>query len=217
VPELDAVTGMRRSYVRGALSEADLAPDWVMQFTAWFAQAVGSDLIVEANAMVVATASAAGRPSVRTVLLRGFGPDGFVFFTNYESRKGRELTENPQVSLLFPWSPMERQVIVTGTAARVTAAESADYFHSRPRESQLASAASRQSTVVASRAELETAVAALAERYPDEVPAPANWGGFRVAPEAVEFWQGRAARLHDRLRYRLDSPPDGWVVERLAP
>jgi pyridoxamine 5'-phosphate oxidase len=151
------------------------------------------------------------------VLLRGFGPDGFVFFTNYESRKGRELTENPQVSLLFPWSPLERQVIVTGTAARVTAAESADYFHSRPRESQLASAASRQSTVVASRAELETAVAALAERYPDEVPAPANWGGFRVAPEAVEFWQGRAARLHDRLRYRLDSPPDGWVVERLAP
>jgi pyridoxamine 5'-phosphate oxidase len=142
--------------------------------------------------------------------------DGFVFFTNYESRKGRELTANPQVALVFSWVPLERQVVVTGTASRVSAAESAAYFHSRPRESQLASAASAQSSVVSSRAELESAVAALAARYPESVPAPADWGGIRVAPDSVEFWQGRPARLHDRLRYRLD-PSSEWIVERLAP
>jgi pyridoxamine 5'-phosphate oxidase len=206
---------MRRSYGKGALSEEDLAPDWVTQFTRWFDEAVGSPLIVEPNAMVVATSSPDGRPSVRTVLLRGVSADGLVFFTNYGSRKGRELAANPQVSLVFSWVPLERQVIVTGTASRVGADESAAYFHSRPRDSQLASAASAQSTVVASRAVLESAVAALAQRYPEEVPAPANWGGIRVAPDSVEFWQGRPARLHDRLRYRLADT--GWLVERLSP
>jgi pyridoxamine 5'-phosphate oxidase len=190
VPELSSVTGMRRTYGRGSLLEADLAPDWVTQFTRWYGDAEASELILEPNAMVVATADPSGQPSVRTVLLRGVSAGGFVFFTNYGSRKGRELAANPQVSLLFPWVPLERQVIVTGRAAQVSRAESEEYFHSRPRDSQLASAASTQSAV---------------------------WGGFRVAPDAVEFWQGRPARLHDRLRYRLAAPPSDWVVERLSP
>ena len=206
---------LRRSYARGSLAEDELAADWVTQFTRWFDEAAASGLILEPTAMVVATASAAGAPSVRTVLLRGVSADGFVFYTNYGSRKGRELSANPQVALVFSWVPLERQVVVTGTASRVPASESAAYFHSRPRESQLASAASAQSSVVASRAELESAVSDLAARYPGEVPAPDNWGGFRVAPDSVEFWQGRPARLHDRLRFRLEPPR--WVVERLSP
>jgi pyridoxamine 5'-phosphate oxidase len=211
VPDLS----LRRSYARGSLAEEDLAADWVTQFTRWFDEAVASSLISEPTAMVVATAAPSGQPSVRTVLLRGVSAAGFEFFTNYESRKGRELAANPQIALVFSWVPLERQVVVTGTASRVSAAESAAYFHSRPRDSQLASAASAQSSVVPSRAVLSAAVAELAERYPDEVPAPANWGGIRVAPDSVEFWQGRPARLHDRLRFRLDGT--GWVVERLSP
>ena len=207
---------LRRSYARGSLAEEDLAADWLTQFTGWFDQAAASGLIVEPTAMVVATASPAGQPSVRTVLLRGVSAGGFVFYTNYESRKGRELAANPQVALVFSWVPLERQVVVTGTASRVPAAESEAYFHSRPRESQLASAASAQSSVVASRAELEAAVADLDARYPEAVPAPANWGGIRVAPDSVEFWQGRPARLHDRLRFRR-LPSSEWVVERLSP
>jgi pyridoxamine 5'-phosphate oxidase len=215
VPDLSSVTGLRRTYARGALSEADLAPDWVGQFTRWFAEVAESGLVVEPNAMVVATASADGRPSVRTVLLRGVSAAGFEFFTNYGSRKGREIAANPSVSLLFSWVPAERQVVVTGTATRVPRAESVAYWESRPAASRLASAASPQSAVVGSRAELEAAVAELAARHPDGVPLPDDWGGFRVAPDSVEFWQGRPARLHDRLRYRLTA--GSWVVERLAP
>lgn len=215
MPDFSSLTGLRRSYGKGALSEQDLAPSWLAQFTRWYGEAVESDQLVEPNAMVVATASPDGRPSARTVLMRGFDADGIVFFTNYGSRKGRELTANPSVALVFSWVPLERQVIVTGTAARTSEAESAAYFHSRPRDSQLASVASPQSSVVPSRAVLEEAVAALAGQHPDEVPWPPTWGGFRVAPESVEFWQGRAARLHDRLRFRRDGAD--WVVERLAP
>ena len=215
MPDLSSVTGMRRSYARGALSEADLAGDWVTQFTRWFDEVAGSGLVVEPNAMVVATATPDGRPSARTVLLRGVDAAGFVFFTNSGSRKGRELAANPAVSLLFSWVPAERQVVVTGTAAPVDAAESDAYWASRPRDSRLASAASDQSTVVPSREVLEARLAELAERFPDEVPRPAGWGGIRVAPDSVEFWQGRPARLHDRLRYRATD--DGWVVERLSP
>lgn len=215
MPDLSSVTGLRRTYARGALSEADLAPDWVGQFTRWYDEVVASELVVEPNAMVVATATPDGRPSVRTVLLRGVSADGFVFFTNYGSRKGREIAANPYVSLIFSWVPAERQVVVTGTAARVPRAESEAYWQSRPPGSRLASAASPQSAVVGSRSELEAAVEALAARYPDGGPLPDAWGGFRVSPDSVEFWQGRPARLHDRMRYRLDE--GSWVVERLAP
>jgi pyridoxamine 5'-phosphate oxidase len=215
VPDFSSVTGLRRSYGKGTLAEQDLAPTWLAQFTRWYGEAVESDQLADPNAMVVATATPDGRPSVRTVLMRGVDADGIVFFTNYGSRKGRELTANPAVALVFSWVPLERQVIVTGTAARTSEAESAAYFHSRPRDSQLASAASAQSSVVASRAVLDDAAAALAAAHPAEVPWPPAWGGFRVTPESVEFWQGRAARLHDRLRFRRDD--GSWVVERLAP
>jgi pyridoxamine 5'-phosphate oxidase len=208
---------MRRNYQNTTLSEADLAPRWVEQFDAWMRAATESLVFPEPNAMVVATASPAALPSVRTVLLRSYDENGLVFFTNYRSRKGREIADNPHVSCLFPWYVLERQVILTGTAEPVTRAESEAYFHSRPHGSQLASSISNQSSVVADRAQLQDEFARLEARYPEgtQVPLPDFWGGFRVVPDSVEFWQGRQNRLHDRLRYRLS---DGeWVVERLAP
>jgi pyridoxamine 5'-phosphate oxidase len=208
---------MRRDYTeRGALLEGDLAADWTGQFRNWFADAVAYGL-PEPNAMVVATASADGRPSARTVLLKGYDPRGFVFYTNYESRKGAEALGNPYVSLLFPWFPMQRQVIVTGGVERVDRAETEEYFASRPRGSRLGAWASPQSRVVADRAVIEESLRATTERFGDgPVPAPPHWGGFRVAPETVEFWQGRSDRLHDRLRFRR-TQEGAWVVERLAP
>jgi pyridoxamine 5'-phosphate oxidase len=211
------LSAARRTYFAGTLDEADLAPDWLTQFGRWYDEAAGSGLLVEPNAMVVATATPDGRPSVRTVLLRDVDSRGLVFFTNYGSRKGAELAANPSVALLFSWVPLERQVVVTGVASRVDRAETEAYFASRPRDSQLGAWASEQSAVIPSREALDRALAELAERWPPgaEVPAPPQWGGVRVAPEAVEFWQGRPSRLHDRLRFRLDG--DAWVVERLAP
>ena len=211
------LSAARRTYFAGTLDEADLAPDWLTQFGRWYDEAAGSGLLVEPNAMVVATATPDGRPSVRTVLLRDVDSRGLVFFTNYGSRKGAELAANTSVALLFSWVPLERQVVVTGVASRVDRAETEAYFASRPRDSQLGAWASEQSAVIPSREALDRALAELAERWPPgaEVPAPPQWGGVRVAPEAVEFWQGRPSRLHDRLRFRLDG--DAWVVERLAP
>ena len=190
------------------LSEGDVDPDPIRQFEAWHRDA-GSPPEV-----AVATASADGVPSVRMVLLKSFDERGFAFFTNYGSAKAQDLTANPRASLLFFWAP-DRQVRVAGAVALVDPAESDDYWRSRPRGSQLGAWASRQSEVIEDRAQLERRLAEAVERYPDEVPRPAFWGGFRVVPETVEFWHHRDDRLHDRLRYRRDG--GGWVIERLSP
>jgi pyridoxamine 5'-phosphate oxidase len=212
-PDLAA---MRRAYARAGLDEADLAPDWTAQFAAWMKEARDAGL-TEPNAMVLATTTPDGRPSARTVLLKAFDERGFVFFTNLDSRKGREALANPQVAIVFPWHDIERQVVVTGRAGQVTDAEADAYFALRPRGSQLGALASPQSQVLPSRAPLEQARAELEDRYPEgtDVPRPERWGGLRVAPDAVEFWQGREDRLHDRLRFRDDG--GRWIVERLGP
>ncbi|MBM0257932.1 pyridoxamine 5'-phosphate oxidase [Micromonospora sp. 4G55] len=209
---------MRNEYAADlGLSEVDLAADWYTQFDRWFADAVAAGL-PEPNAMVVGTADAAGRPSGRTVLLKGYDPEGFVFYTNYTSRKGGEATANPHASLVFPWFPMQRQVVVAGPVERVDRAETEAYFASRPRGSQLGAWASAQSRVIPDRAALDEAYQAVVARFADvaQIPAPPHWGGFRVRPESVEFWQGRVSRLHDRLRFRRADGGD-WIVERLAP
>lgn len=210
---------MRKEYRAHGLAEAEMAADPVRQFARWFADATACGLF-EPNAMVVSTADGQGRPSSRTVLLKSYDERGFVFFTNYGSRKATELQENPYASLLFPWHPIGRQVIVRGGASRISREETAAYFRTRPHGSQLGAWASRQSSVITSRSELEEHYAELARRYPEgtQVPVPPYWGGIRVEPESVEFWQGRANRLHDRLRYCLDPQSvTGWTLERLAP
>lgn len=211
-----ALADMRKDYSLAGLLEKDLAKNPFRQFEQWFQEA-GAAKIAEPNAMTLATTGRDGRPAARTVLLKGCDGRGFVFYTNYESRKGRELDANPRATLLFPWVAMERQIIVEGPVARVTREESEAYFHSRPRQSQLAAWASPQSTAVAGRAVIEESYRVVEKKYEGrEVPLPPNWGGFRLAPETVEFWQGRRSRLHDRLRYRRETGGD-WVVERLAP
>jgi pyridoxamine 5'-phosphate oxidase len=211
-----ALADMRKDYGLAGLHEKDLAKNPFRQFEAWFQEAEAAK-IPEPNAMTLATVGRDGRPSARTVLLKGSDGRGFVFYTNYESRKARELEANSRAILLFAWVPMERQIIIEGPVARVSREEAAAYFQSRPRASQLAAWASPQSTVVAGRAVLEESFRVIEKKYEGrEVPLPPNWGGFRLAPETVEFWQGRRSRLHDRLRYRREAGAD-WVVERLAP
>ncbi|XUL90168.1 pyridoxamine 5'-phosphate oxidase [Streptomyces galilaeus] len=216
-PRLDPAA-MRKQYRMAGLDENDLAAAPMVQFGRWFEEAALQDLVYEPNAMVVSTADPEGRPSSRTVLLKDYDEQGFVFYTNYESRKARELAANPYVSLLFPWHPMARQVLVTGTARRTGRDETAAYFRTRPHGSQLGAWASTQSEVIPSRTQLESSYADLLARYPEgeQVPVPPHWGGFRIAPQTVEFWQGRENRLHDRLRYTAEQ--DGsWRVERLSP
>ena len=210
----DEVAALRREYSDAGLTETDLAADPVTMFGRWFDQAREAGLH-EPNAMVVATATADGRPAARMVLLKGVSDAGFVFFTNLGSRKGTELAENPRCALLFPWHPLERQVRVDGTASELPYADVDAYFATRPRPSRLGAHASHQSRVVASREELDEAYRTAEAAYPDDVPVPGEWGGYLVAPEAVEFWQGRPGRMHDRLVYRRDG--EGWRIERLAP
>jgi pyridoxamine 5'-phosphate oxidase len=206
---------LRKDYALAGLMEKDLARDPFRQFEKWFQEAEAAK-VIEPNAMTLCTATRDGRPSARTVLLKGVDGRGFVFYSNYESRKGRELEGNPNATLVFPWLALERQVIVEGTVSKIAREESEAYFHSRPRASQLGAWVSQQSSIIADRKVLEDAMKLLEAKYAGkEVPLPPHWGGWRLMPETVEFWQGRRSRLHDRLRYRRGK--DAWSVERLAP
>jgi pyridoxamine 5'-phosphate oxidase len=215
---------LRVSYDRGELMEAGLQPAPLAQFAAWLQDAQDAGL-PEPNAMVLATVDAAGTPSSRTVLLKGVDAVGFRFFTNHDSRKARAMAENPRVALVFPWFALHRQVTVLGQAEHMTAAESAAYFRSRPRGSQLAAWASVQSAPLADRAQLERRMAELENRWPEgvDIPAPEFWGGYLVRADSVEFWHGRTSRLHDRLRFEALRPtaplddPAAWRVQRYAP
>ena len=204
---------LRRDYARAGLAESDLAATWLEQFDRWFGEASG---LLEPNAVVLATASPDAVPSARTVLLKAYDARGLVVFTNLTSRKGREALDNPVATLLFPWVELERQVVVAGAVEQVAREQTVAYFRSRPRGSQIGAWVSRQSSVVPDRDALERRRAELEERFAGApVPVPDFWGGLRVVPSAVEFWQGRPGRLHDRLRYRQDG--ESWVVERLSP
>lgn len=205
---------LRQEYMRESLDEKDVARDPFRQFDRWFGEAVNAQMPL-VNAMALATVSAEGRPSTRIVLLKGVDHGGFVFYTSYKSRKGRELTANPAAALLFHWIELEREVRIEGRVEKVSAQESDDYFGSRPLGSRHAAIASPQSKIVPDRAALEARFADAAKKYGDHTPRPAHWGGYRVIPDAVEFWQGRANRLHDRVLYTRASR--GWKIARLAP
>jgi pyridoxamine 5'-phosphate oxidase len=211
-----SLSDLRREYALAGLKESDLDSNPFRQFDKWFQQALAAGL-PEPNAMTLATATLDGKPSARVVLLKGFDEEGFVFFTNYESQKGRELAANPQAALVCYWAELERQVRISGQVSRVSAEESEAYFRSRPLGSQLGAWASQQSEVVGGRKILEDRLERLTQEYQTKpVPLPPYWGGYRVAPETIEFWQGRPNRLHDRLRYTLQSNSQ-WLIERLSP
>ncbi len=209
-------SGLRQSYKQGELNREDLLPDPVDQFRLWFDEAVASGTICEPNAMTLSTCGADGRVSARTVLLKAFDGRGFVFFTNYSSRKARQMGENDHVALLFPWLSLERQVAICGTASRISATESLAYFINRPFASRVGAWVSHQSSVVSSRKLLEMKFEEMKRKFANgDVPLPDFWGGYRVVPESIEFWQGRTSRLHDRFLYTHES--NTWRIERLAP
>ena len=212
------IADIRREYSLAGLRRADLDANPIAQFQKWFEQAAKVFALkeIDVNAATLATADKNGKPSARIILLKGLDERGFIFFTNYNSRKGRELAENPNAALTFYWSEMERQICIAGFVEKISREESENYFKSRPRGSRLATLASNQSDVVADRAALEKKWSALAEKFPGEVPLPPHWGGFVLRPERIEFWQGRPSRLHDRFSYTR-QPDNSWKLERLAP
>lgn len=206
---------LRKDYAKAELNETDIDPNPITQFKFWFEQAIKAE-IPEPNAMSIATVSSDGKPSNRIVLLKGYDESGFVFFTNYESRKGREITENPNVSLLFFWPELERQIRIEGTAEKISTTDSMKYFFSRPVASQLGAWASAQSAIIEGRNILEKKMNELKEKFRGkEIPFPHFWGGFKIKPVAIEFWQGRRSRLHDRIQYVKEGA--SWRIQRLSP
>ena len=206
---------MRRDYMQRALDETNAAPDPIQQFGLWFTEAMDCNAIAEPNAMVLATVSPEGQPHARYVLLKGFDAKGFFFFTNYGSEKGRDLDVNPRAALTFGWIEQERQVRIEGPVGQMPRSAVEAYFETRPRGSRLGAWASNQSDVIPNRTFLDDRLAEAEAHFPDEVPPPATWGGYRLTPDLIEFWQGRTNRLHDRLRYSKKG--SDWLIERLAP
>ena len=213
---MTSLADLRKTYSLGSLDAADVDPDPIRQFQTWFAQALDAKL-PEPNAMTVATVDEQGRPAARILLIKGVDERGFVFFTNYESRKGRELSANPHAALLFHWIELERQVRIEGKVELTSAEESDAYFNSRPLGSRIGAWASEQSTVIPNREMLEAREREITAQYGEAPPRPPHWGGYRLVPEAIEFWQGRPSRLHDRIRYTRESASAAWKIERLAP
>lgn len=211
------VSQLRREYTKGGLSRSDLPQEPLEQFTKWFEQARSLDM-VDPTAMTLATVSAEGQPSQRVVLLKYYDENGFVFFTNFESRKAKEIKENQRVSLLFSWLELERQIMINGVAEKISTADSAKYFMSRPKDSQLAAWVSSQSHKLSSRQILMQKFNEMKTKLGEgKVPLPSFWGGYRVRPKEIEFWQGRKSRLHDRFQYLLDEKNSRWDISRLAP
>jgi pyridoxamine 5'-phosphate oxidase len=212
----EAISSMRKSYGEDGLEKSDENP--IKQFILWLAEAAANPMIVEANAMVLSTVNN-GEPSSRTVLLKDVNEAGFTFFTNYESKKAADLSSNPNVALLFPWYPMERQVKIIGKAEKVSPSESDAYFATRPWSSQIGAWASNQSQPLSAREDLERIYKEFAEKYPEgsSVPRPPHWGGYLVIPKQIEFWQGRYSRLHDRIRYTKAIPVTNWNIQRIFP
>ena len=210
------IASIRKEYTQAELDEKTVSPNPFDQFEKWFQEAINSE-IIEPTAMILSTVSESGQPFQRTVLLKTFDEKGFVFYTNYESRKARHMSQNPKVSILFPWYSLERQVAVTGAIEKVSTKDSLKYFLSRPQGSQLGAWVSNQSEVITSRSILETKLAQMKQKFKDgKIPLPDHWGGYRIIPDSIEFWQGRKSRLHDRIFFQREAD-NAWNISRLSP